>query len=141
MMTSFINRSLFESKAKRRREEEKVLDWSELSQNVVYQITKVEVIEGGEYGMSYILFLADIDNNKVKVWASKKLISELQRKEPYDIPYIISLGQEPYGKTKTINLYDLAFEKEEEILSLFTSSSSSSSSTSSSPPSQKKKNE
>ena len=68
MMTSFINRSLFESKAKRRREEEKVLDWSELSQNIVYQITKVEVIKSGEYGTSYILFLVNIENTKVKVW-------------------------------------------------------------------------
>ena len=139
-MTSFINRSLFESKAKRRREEEKVLDWSELSQNIVYQITKVEVIKGGEYGTSYILFLVNIENTKVKVWGSKLLISELQRKEAYDIPYMISLGQESYGKTKTINLYDLVFEKGEKIISLFTSSSLSSStstSTSTSPPSQK----
>ena len=70
-MASFINKSIFESKAKRRREEEKVLNWSELSPNLIYQITEVEVIEGGRYGTSYILFLADIDNNKVKVWASK----------------------------------------------------------------------
>ena len=136
-MTSFINRSLFESKAKRRREEEKVLDWSELSQNIVYQITKVEVIKGGEYGTSYILFLVNIENTKVKVWGSKILISELQRKEAYDIPYMISLGQEPYGKTKTINLYDLVFEKGEKIISLFTSSTLTSTSTSTSPPSQK----
>ena len=120
-MTSFINRSLFESKAKRRREEEKVLDWSELSQNVVYQITKVEVIEGGEYGTSYILFLVNIENTKVKVWGSKILISELQRKKAYNIPYMISLGQESYGETKPIDLYDLVFKKGEKIISLFTS--------------------
>ena len=97
-MASFINKSVFESKAKRRREEEKVLNWAELSQNVIYRINEVEVIEGGKYGTSYILFLVDIDNTKVKVWGSKKLISDLERKESHDIPYIISLGQEPYGK-------------------------------------------
>ena len=140
-MTSFINRSLFESKAKRRREEEKVLDWSELSQNIVYQITKVEVIKGGEYGTSYILFLVNIENTKVKVWGSKLLISELQRKEAYDIPYMISLGQEPYGKTKMINLYDLVFEKGEKIISLFTSSTLTSTSTSTSTPLPLQKNE
>ena len=145
-MASFINKSVFEIKAKRRREEEKVLNWAELPQNVIYRINEVEVIEGGKYGTSYILFLVDIDNTKVKVWASKKLISDLERKESHDIPYIISLGQEPYGKSKTINLYDLVFEKGEEIISLFASSSSSSStststSTQSSPPSQRKKNE
>ena len=141
-MASFINKSVFESKAKRRREEEKVLNWSELLQNVIYRINKVEVIEGGKYGTSYILFLVDIDNTKVKVWGSKKLINELERKEAYDIPYIVSLGQEPYGKTKTINLYDLVFEKGDKIVSLFPSTSSTStSSTQSSPPSQKKKKE
>ena len=145
-MASFINKSVFESKAKRRREEEKVLNWSELLQNVIYRMNKVEVIEGGKYGTSYILFLVDIDNTKVKVWGSKKLVNELERKEAYDIPYIVSLGQEPYGKTKTINLYNLVFEKRDKVISLFASTSSSSSSststsTSSSPPSQRKKNE
>ena len=146
-MTTFINKSVFEIKAKRRREEEKVLNWAELTQNVIYRINKVEVIEGGKYGTSYILFLVDIDNSKVKVWASKKLISDLEQKESYDIPYIISLGQEPYGKSKTINLYDLVFEKGDKVISLFASTSSSSSSvststsTSFSPPSQRKKNE
>ena len=143
-MASFINKSVFEIKAKRRREEEKVLNWSELSQNVIYRINEVEVIEGGKYGTSYILFLVDIDNSKVKVWASKKLISDLERKESHDIPYIISLGQEAYGKSKTINLYDLVFEKGDKIISLFASTSpstSTSTSTQSSPPSQRKKNE
>ena len=147
-MTTFINKSVFEIKAKRRREEEKVLNWAELTQNVIYRINKVEVIEGGKYGTSYILFLVDIDNSKVKVWASKKLISDLEQKESYDIPYIISLGQEPYGKSKTINLYDLVFEKGDKILSLFASTSSttststsSSTQSSASPPSQRKKNE
>ena len=97
----------------------------------------MEVVEGGQYGTSYILFLVDINNTKVKAWASKKLIRDLQRKEEYDIPYMISLGQKPYGKGKTINLYDLVFEKGEEIISLFTCIPS----TSSSPPARRKKDE
>ena len=136
-MASFINKSLFESEAKRRREEDKVLNWSELPENIIYRITEVEVLEDGPYGTSYILFLVDKDNTKVKAWASKKLARDLQRKEEYDIPYIISLGQKPYGKGKTINLYDLAFEKGEEIISLFTCIPS----TSSSPPARRKKDE
>ena len=136
-MASFINKSLFESEAKRRREEDKVLNWSELPENIIYRITEVEVVEGGQYGTSYILFLVDINNTKVKAWASKKLARELQRKEEYDIPYIISLGQKPYGKGKTINLYDLAFERGEGIISSFTFIPS----TSSSPPARRKKDE
>ena len=148
-MASFINKNLFKSEAKRRREEDKVLNWSELPVEHqipvlsgilfhLYRITEVEVIEDGPYGTSYILFLVDRDNTKVKAWASKKLIRDLQRKEEYDIPYIVSLGQKPYGKGKTINLYDLAFEKGEEIISLlFTVIPSSSSS----PPARRKKDE
>ena len=117
-MASFINKSVFENKAKRRREEEKVLNWSELSQNVIYRIKEVEVIEGGKYGTSYILFLIDIDNTKVKVWASKKLISELERKESYDIPYIVSLGQEPYGKLRQ-SIFTIKSLKKETKLYLY----------------------
>ena len=80
-MASFINKSLFESEAKRRWEEDKVLNWSELPENIIYRITEVEVLEDGPYGTSYILFLSDIDNNKVKAWASRKLIRDLQKKE------------------------------------------------------------
>ena len=122
-MASFIKKSTFESQAKRRREEDKVLNWSELPENVIYRNTEVEVLEDGPYGTSYIMYMSDIDNNKVKAWGSRKLIRDLKSKEEYDIPYIQSQGQKSYGKGKTINVYDLAFEKGEEIISLFISSS------------------
>ena len=121
-MASFINKSLFESAAKRRREEDKVLNWADLSENIIYRITEVEVVEGGQYGTSYILYMSDRDNNKVKAWGSRQLIRDLKCKEEYDIPYIQSQGQKPLGIGKTINVYDLAFEKGEEIISLFISS-------------------
>ena len=58
----------------------------------------------------------------MKVWGSNKLIRDLKSKEENDIPYIQSQGQKSYGKGKTINVYDLAFDKGEEIISLFISS-------------------
>ena len=122
-MASFIKKSDFESQAKRRREEDKVLNWSELPENVIYRITEVEVLEDGPYGTSYILYMSDIDNNNVKAWGSRKLMCDLKSKEEYDIPYIQSQGQKSYGKGKTINVYDLAFDKGEEIISLFISPS------------------
>ena len=73
-MVSFIKKSIFESQAKRRGEEDKVLNWSELSQDIIYCITEVEVLEDGPYGTSYLLYMSDKDNNKVKAWGSKKLI-------------------------------------------------------------------
>ena len=122
-MASFIKKSDFESRAKHRREEDHVLNWSELPQDIIYHITEVEVNEDGPYGPSYLLHMSDQDNNKVKAWGSKKLIRDLKSKEENDIPYIQSQGQKSYGKGKTINVYDLAFDKGEEIISLFISSS------------------
>ena len=122
-MASFIKKSDFESRAKHRGEEDKVLNWSELSENVIYRITEVEVLEDGPYGPSYLLHMSDKDNNKVRAWGSKKLIRDLKTKKENDIPYIQSQGQKSYGKGKTINDYDLAFEEGEEIISLFPSSS------------------
>ena len=46
-MASFIEKSIFESQAKRRGEKDQVLNWSELSENVIYRITEVEVVEDG----------------------------------------------------------------------------------------------
>ena len=133
-MASFINKSIFESQAKRRGEKDKVLNWSELSQDVIYRITEVEVLDDGPFGRSYILYMSDRDNNKVKAWGSRQLIRDLRRKTDYDIPYIQSQGQRPFGMGKIINVYDLAFEKGEEIISLFTGSSPPSS-----PPPENKK--
>ena len=133
-MASFINKSIFESQAKRRGEKDKVLNWSELSQDVIYRITEVEVLDDGPFGRSYILYMSDRDNNKVKAWGSRQLIRDLRCKTDYDIPYIQSRGQRSFGMGKTINVYDLAFEKGEEIISLFISSSPPSS-----PPPKKQK--
>ena len=118
-MASFISVNDFQAKAKVRREQERILTWSDLKQNHIYQITAVRVSEGGKYDTSYILYLTDKENQKVKVWSPKNLVGELKRKEPTDIPYIISLGKEPFGTNKTLNNYDLAFEKGEKILSFF----------------------
>ena len=125
-MASFIKKSIFESQAKRRGEKDQVLNWSELSENVIYRITEVEIIEDGPFGTSYILYMSDRDNNKVKAWGSRQLIRDLKCKEEYDIPYIQSRGQRLFGVEKTINVYDLAFEKGKEIISLFISSPPSS---------------
>ena len=133
-MASFIKKSIFENRAIRRKEKDKILNWSELSQNVTSCITKVEVLENGPFGTSYILYMSDKDNNNVKAWGSRQLIHDLKCKNKYDIPYIESKGQKPFGIGKMINVYDLAFEKGEEIISLFISSSPPSS-----PPPKKQK--
>ena len=87
-MTSFIKKSIFESRAIRREEKDKILNWSELLQNVTYCITKVEVLENGPFGTSYILYMSDKDNNNVKAWGLRQLINDLKSKNIYDILYI-----------------------------------------------------
>ena len=120
-MDSFIGTSIFQVKADLQREEKKVLSWMNLPQRHVYKITKVETVENTKYGTAYILFLIDIKKNKCKVWSSRKLIKELQEKDDSDIPYIMSLGQEPYGHNSTINSYDLVYDKGEKVYSIFSS--------------------
>ena len=140
-MASFIKKNDFDFRSKQREEKEKVLSWTELSQETIYRITEVEIIEDGPYGTTYLVCMVDIDDNTVTVWGSNKLVRDLKGKEQNKIPYIRSQGQKKYGKGKTINVYSLAFDKGEEIISLFKSSSSfplSSFPSSPSPP--KKKN-
>ena len=114
-----MSTSIFQAKADLQREEKKVLSWMNLPQRHVYKITKVETVENTKYGTAYILFLIDIKKNKCKVWSSRKLIKELQEKDDFDIPYIMSLGQEPYGHNSTINSYDLVYDKGEKVYSIF----------------------
>ena len=87
-----MSTSIFQAKADLQREEQKVLSWMNLPQRHIYQITKVETVESTKYGTSYILFLTERENNKCKVWSSRKLITELQEKDDFDIPYLMSLG-------------------------------------------------
>ena len=44
-----------------------------------------------------------------KVWISRELASKLAQKEPKQIPFIISLGQEPRGAYK-VNIYKISFK-------------------------------
>ena len=61
-MASFISTNVFETKAKVRREKQKILTWLDLPQNHIYQITEVEFVEDGKFGPAHILFLTDKDN-------------------------------------------------------------------------------
>ena len=91
-MASFIEKSIFENHAKRMGEKDQILNWAELSENVIYRITEVEVVEDGPFGTSYILYMSDRDNNNVEAWGSRQLIHDLKCKNEYDIPYIESKG-------------------------------------------------
>ena len=51
-MASFIEKSVFENQAKRMGEKDQILNWAELSENVIYRITEVKVIDDGPFGTS-----------------------------------------------------------------------------------------
>ena len=113
---SFISPQLFH-----KIKETKILNWSDLSTDIIYNITKIAVKDSLTFeGLSYILSLQDKDENCIRVWGTKLMVDEiLDKKKPKERVYIISLGQERYQKTKTINKYDLAFEVTKENIEIF----------------------
>ena len=97
-----------------KKKETKILNWLDLSTETVYNITKISVRETPAFvdGISYILSLEDREANRLRVWGSRRLVHEIIDKRGKDERvYLISLGQERYQKNKTINNYDLTFEK------------------------------
>ena len=56
-----------------------------------------------------MLTVANKRGDITKVWISRELASKLAQKEPKQIPFIISLGQEPRGVYK-VNIYELSFK-------------------------------
>ena len=71
-----------------------------------------------EQPTSYFLSIIKRINSKS---GARENWSELQEKDDSDIPYIMSLGQEPYGHNSTINSYDLVYDKGEKVYSIFSS--------------------
>ena len=90
-------------------EECEILSWMNLSQNTVYRITEVALVESEENQDRYILSLADINNYRLKVWVSKKLIADLKKRGPKDESYLVSLGRQRCPHNRTIDLYELDF--------------------------------
>ena len=91
-------------------EECEILSWVNLSQNTVYRVTEVALVESEENQDRYILSLADINNYRLKVWVSKKLIADLKKRGPKDESYLVSLGRQRCPHNRTIDLYELDFQ-------------------------------
>ena len=104
-------------------EECEILSWVNLSQNTVYRVTEVALVESEENQDRYILSLADINNYRLKVWVSKKLIADLKKRGPYDESYLVSLGRQRCPHNRTIDLYELDFQTGSHQISLFTNMS------------------
>ena len=115
----FISEEAFKTQASLKREADKVLNWFELEEDIIYTITSIGVRESEEYGTCYILDLADRQDNTTRVWAPSRLIKELKEKrKPKERAFIVSLGKEQFKK-KSLNKYDLIFKETKEIITLF----------------------
>ena len=101
-----------------------ILSWINLPQSIVYRITEVVIIGRLEVENvnqdKYILSLADINNSQLKVWGSKKLIDDLNKRGPMDEPYLVSLGRQRCQHNRTLDLYELDFQTGAHHISLFT---------------------
>ena len=116
----FISKELFTKKAEERRESEKLTDWVDLSQNIIYKIISLEQRDSKEYGICYITNLTDSAGRTERVWAPKKLVADLREKrKPNESAFILSLGQVKYDKAKKENKFDLSFQEEQERVCLF----------------------
>ena len=114
MAGRFISKELFRKKAEERRDSEKLTDWVDLSQEIIYKIISLEQRESKDYGVCFIANLVDSAGRKERVWAPRKLVADLRdKRKPNEIPYILSLGQVKYDKTKKENKFDLSFQEDE----------------------------
>ena len=87
-----------------------ILSWVSLSQNIVYRITEVALVESEEREDRYIVSLADINNCRLKVWGSRNLIGDLRKRGSKDESYLVSLGRERCPHNQTLDLYELDFQ-------------------------------
>ena len=107
-------------KAEERRESEKLTDYKDLCQETIYKIVSLEQRESKEFGVCYLTNLIDSSGRKERIWAPKKLISDLREKrKPNETAYFLSLGQVRYDKQKKENKFDLSFQEGKDTVYLF----------------------
>ena len=105
MAAGFISQNNFFQKLQVKKEEEKILNWTEFPSNgEIFRIVKTKIVKT-KYGESTILHVEDSNGDSQKVWAPSKLVRDIQGKETSTI-YFTSLGQ-IQKDMKTYNNYDL----------------------------------
>ena len=108
MASIFISTDDFYS-AKEDQTEEKILAWRDFPTGEVYKVLSLQFLVSKFKKECRLLTVTNKRGDLTKVWISKELASKLAQKEPKQIPFIISLGQEPRGAYK-VNLYEISFK-------------------------------
>ena len=117
---AFVSTDEFAQKILEQKEARKVLTWSELEQNKIFKVVEVKSYDSTKFkGRCHKITLEDAEGIPTKVWGSQKLVNELLTKAPNQIPFLTSLGQEPYKAGQTINAYDLYLKEGDEVYKIF----------------------
>ena len=89
--------------------EEQIFSWRDFPQGEVFKVLSLNFLTSKFNKECRLLTVANKKGDISKVWISKELATKLAQKEPQQIPFIISLGQEPRGVYK-VNIYELSFK-------------------------------
>ena len=108
MASIFISREDFYN-SKEEQVEEQILSWRDFPTGEVYKVLSLKFLISRFNKECRLLTVANKRGDITKVWISRELASKLAQKEPKQIPFIISLGQEPRGVYK-VNIYELSFK-------------------------------
>ena len=108
MASIFISRDDFYN-SKEEQVEEKILSWRDFPTGEVYKVLSLKFLISKFNKECRLLTVANKRGDITKVWISRELASKLAQKEPKQIPFIISLGQEPRGAYK-VNIYEISFK-------------------------------
>ena len=108
MASIFISREDFDN-TKEELVEEQILSWRDFPTGEVYKVLSLNYLISRFNKECRLLTVAYKKGDITKVWISRELASKLAQKEPNQIPFIISLGQEPRGVYK-VNIYELSFK-------------------------------
>ena len=108
---AFLTISQFKTQVEVEKAEGKVTTWTELPEEVVFNITSITEKISEKYGACFLLEIKDSSGTEFKIWGPARMVKLIEdnlgkRKSPF----FISLGQRRYNKTKIVNDFDIIFQ-------------------------------
>ena len=108
---AFLSVSEFKAQVEVEKAERKVTTWTELPEEVVFNITSIREKISEKYGVCFLLEIRDNTDNEFKIWGPGRMIKLIEdNKGKRKSPFFISLGQRRYDKTKIVNDFDIIFQ-------------------------------
>ena len=113
----FISKEKFSQLVEQKKEDEKVVRWTELDREEIFKIITIET-KLSKYGECWLTTLEDSKTNQLKIFAPAGMIKKIKKdRKDNQTVYFMCLGQElnRLDKTKR-NRYDLIFEEESNVV-------------------------